>query len=204
MALKKEGYVFLAAVVAFAVVVSVVSYSVAFAHPFDLSMRLFALNGFLMLSVATMITPFLSEVKNTFGRPFMVVHHSFAAVGIVLVTLHPVTFAVQVLDATVFLPSFQSWYSFWVLGGRQALIVFYVALVAALVRRRIPSLWRSFHALMYVVLFFAIVHGNLLGIDFDNPFIFVVFDALFATAIGTFVLKRVQLYRRRRSRRLKS
>lgn len=200
MAIKKEGYVFIVVLVLFAISVSFLSFSIAYANPFELLVRLFALNGFLTLSIATMMTPFLKEIKTVFNKPFMQVHHSFAAVGMTLITLHPIAYALQTLNPTVFLPNFQSWYLFWSLGGRQALIIAYVAVVAVFVRRKIPKYWRFFHALMYLVLFLAIVHANLLGTDFQNVIVSNIFNALFAVSLMTFGLKRLQLYRIKRMR----
>jgi len=200
MAPKKEGYLFIVAIVVFSILVSLLSYSMAYTHPFELSVRLFALNGFLALSIATIMTPFLGEVKNTFQKSFTTVHHSFAAIGITLATLHPVAFAIQVANPAVFLPNLQSWYLFWLLAGRQGLIILYVAAIAALLRRKIPKFWRPIHAFMYVVLFFAVVHANLLGVDFQNPLISAIFNSLFAASVVVFGLKRLQQCRRRQLR----
>jgi DMSO/TMAO reductase YedYZ heme-binding membrane subunit len=198
MPVKKGGYIFLIAITLFAIFISLLSFSIAYEHPFDLSVRLFALNGFLTISIATIMTPFMKEVKSSFDTPFVRVHHSFAAVGLALATLHPVAYAIQTLDPAVFVPNFQSWNLFWALGGRQALIIVYIAAIAAFFRRTAPRYWRPIHALMYVALFFAIVHANLLGEDFQNIVISVVFNSLFAASIVTFCLKRMQQYRIRR------
>ncbi len=192
MTVPRQGIIFLVGIIVFAVLVSVYSFSVAFAHLFELSVRLLALNGFLFLSIAAMMTPFLREVKKTFDRSFINVHHAFAAVGFTLITLHPIAYALILLDARVFVPNFQSWDLFWSLAGRQALIILYIALAASLVRRRIPKYWRPLHALTYVVLFFGLIHAHLLGTDFHNRLISVIFDVLFTASIVTFVLKRIQ------------
>ncbi len=190
MGIKREGTGFLCSVILLAAIVSVISFTIDNQDPFLLFVRLFALNGFIALSVATILTPFLKEIKVIFGRPFIKVHHSFAAVGLVFVTLHPLLLAIGASNFGVFLPNFSSWYLFWALGGRQAFIIFLVALASVLVRRKIIRYWRVFHALMYVVLFFAIAHGNLIGTDFENPIIRITFNILFAVAIGAFILKR--------------
>src|SRR3990172_12350310 len=123
--------------------------------------RLFGLYGFLFLSVATLITPFLKEVTLAFGKTFLKVHHAFSAIGIIFITLHPVFNAVDRLSFSVFLPRFDSWELFWMLAGRPAFIILYVAIAAASLRRAAPRYWRFFHALMYVVLLFRIVHAPL-------------------------------------------
>lgn len=67
-------------------------------------------------------------------------------------------------------------------------------------RRKILAYWRYFHALMYVALFFGVIHANLWGLDFENGLITVVYDGLFAAAIEAFVLKRWQFYQIKRRR----
>ncbi len=179
----------------FALSVSVVAFSVAYSNPLAFSVRLFALNGFIALSIATIMTPFLREITLYFKKPFIRVHHYFAAVGLTLITLHPVALAVMLMNPAVFVPNLNSLYLFLFFGGRQALIIIYIAVVAVLLRRKMVAYWRPFHALMYVALFFGVVHGALSGRDLQNPFILIAFSALFAAAIAAFVLKRVQLYR---------
>ncbi|KUG14101.1 hypothetical protein ASZ90_016260 [hydrocarbon metagenome] len=78
------------------------------------------------------------------------------------------------------------------MAGRPALILIYVALAGILLRRAIPGYWRVVHGLVWVALILGIIHGNLIGIDFANPVIFVIFNGLAAIAVGALVLKRVQ------------
>ncbi len=144
------------------------------------------------------MTPFLKEITQFFGKSFLRIHHIFAIFGIVFVTLHPTFYALQTGDLTVFIPRFDSWIVFWELAGRPALYILYIAVIAALLRGMAAKYWRSFHALMYVVLFFAIVHGNLIGTDFQNPGIRIIFNVLFIFAILGFILKR---YRNRQLRK---
>jgi DMSO/TMAO reductase YedYZ heme-binding membrane subunit len=157
-----------------------------------------------MLAVATAITPFIKEVTVYFGQPFMRVHHALAVLGVVFATLHPVFFALQRVNILVFLPRFDSWIVFWELAGRPALYIIYIASAAALLRRMFPRYWRYFHALMYVVLIFVIVHANLIGTDFQNLAIMVVLNALFVVAISALILKRYFNYQRRKRTRLRS
>ena len=163
--------------------------------------RLFALYGFLFLGVATLMTPFLAEVTRAFGKPFLEVHHAFSALGIAFITLHPVFNAMQVLSLAVFVPRFDSWEVFWMFAGRPALIILYIAVVAAFLRMKMPKYWRPVHALMYVVLLFGIVHANLLGDSFQNFGIMLIFDALFAASMASFAYKLYKNYGMRRKYR---
>ena len=203
MALKKEGILLILAVILLAVVIAGLVLPEALSEVEEdgvphVLVRFFGLYGFLFLGVATLITPFLAEVTRAFGKPFLKVHHTFSAFGIALITLHPVFNAVQRLSLIVFVPNFGSWELFWMLAGRPALIILYVGLLAVFLRRKIPRYWHPFHALMYVVLFFGIVHASLIGDDFENLGIMLLFDALFVASLATFVYKRYKSCRARR------
>lgn len=111
--------------------------------------------------------------------------------------------AIQFMDASVFIPNLKSWQLFWMGAGRPALIIIYVSLIGVLLRRKLQKSWRVFHALMYIALFFGIVHGNLLGSTFGNIAIILIYDLLFAGSIMAFSLKRLQQYRFRKIRQRK-
>ncbi len=196
MVLKREGAVFLLGIAVLAVIIALLSLPNALeTDPARAAVRFFGLYGFLFLSVATLITPFLREVTQAFGKPFLKVHHSFSVLGIVFITLHPVFNAIERLSLSVFVPNFDSWDRFWLLAGRPALIILYVAVAAAFLRAKAPKYWRAFHALMYVVLFFGIVHANLIGNDLRNNLgILFIFNALFIASLAGFVLKRYKIY----------
>ena len=199
MALKREGVAFLLGIVALAVIIALLFLPSAIeANPARLAVKFFGLYGFLFLSVATLTTPFLREVTQAFGNPFLKVHHSFAILGIVSITLHPVFNAIEFLSLSVFVPRFDSWNLFWLLAGRPAFIILYVAVLAAILRTKAPKYWRAFHALMYVVLLFGIVHANLIGGDFQNLGIMIVFNALFLASLASFALKRYRSYQLKR------
>ncbi len=191
----RKDLLFLTLVILFALAVSIVPFLVSYTNPLRYSLRIFALLGFTFLSIAIIITPFLKEITLYFKKPFLRIHHYFAALGLTLITLHPIVLAIMLMNPAVFIPTVGSINAFFMNGGRQALIIIYIALVAVLLRRRMTAYWRPIHALMYVALFFGIVHADLIGTDFDNLFILIVFNTLFAAAIAAFVLKRYQTYR---------
>lgn len=194
MLLKRE-VAFFSVIVVFALAVSLFAFTMRYIGPFDLALRLFALNGFIALSVAAMMTPFLKEVTLFFKKSFIKVHHYFAAAGLLLITLHPVAVVIQALNPMLFLPNVRSLYLFLFYGGSVALISIYVAFGFVLLRKKFTSHWRPFHALMYVALFFGVVHANLAGLDIQNVYLMVIYDGLFAGVVVTFVLKRWQFYR---------
>ena len=200
MALKRTGIAILLAIafsiigIAFLVLPQVLETVTAVGLD-SILIRFLSLYGFLFLGIAALTTPFLAEITLSFGKPFIRVHHAFAAIGLVLITLHPVVYAVQRMSLDVFVPRFDSWVVFWALAGRPALYLLYVGVGGALLRMKIPRHWRIFHALIYVVLFFGIVHGNLLGEDFANLGIKLTLDGLFVASLGGLVYKRYKIYR---------
>jgi predicted ferric reductase len=198
MGIKREGWIFLLIVVLVFILVTILAPLTYYSDPLDLAVRLCALYGFVALAFATAMTPFLKEITQAFGRPFIRTHHILAIFGIVFATLHPVFFVISTMDPTGFIPRFDSWIIFWRLAGRPALYILYIATIAALLRTMSGRYWRYFHWLMYIVLFFVIVHGNLIGKDFHNLAILIIMNILFIVAISAFFLKRYQTYQRQK------
>jgi predicted ferric reductase len=201
MPFKKVAIVMLLGIVALVVIIAAlvlpdVMLEVAEGEWAHVLVRFFALYGFLFLSVTTLTTPFLKEITQAFGKPFLRVHHAFSVLGVVFITLHPVFNAIERLSLSVFVPSLD-WERFWRLAGRPAFIILYIALLAVFLRAKAPKYWRPFHALMYIVLLFGIVHANLIGDDFANVGIMIIFDGLFAASIAGFAFKRFRNYSRR-------
>jgi predicted ferric reductase len=204
MPLKKAGavvilvVVFLALLIAFIVLPEALPEATSQNAMFHVLVRLFGLYGYLFLAVATLTTPFLKVVTQAFGRPFLRVHHVFSVLGLVLITLHPVSDALRWQSLLGFVPQFGSWWYFWWTAGRPAFYLLYIGVVAALLRSKAPSYWRPFHWLMYVVLFFGIVHANYIGEDFENLAIRYLFDALLVASIAGLVFKRLSNFRAKR------
>jgi len=194
MILKRE-LGFFAIIVIFALGVSLIVIQDGVGDPFTLIIRLLALNGYIAISIAAIMTPFLKEITLFFKKPFTKVHHYFAAAGLLLITLHPIAYAIQFSTLTVFLPNFTKLFWFFYNGGIIALTSVYLAFGAVLLRKKIVTYWRYFHELMYLALFIGVVHANLRGIDFQNIYLVFIFDGLFAAALIAFALKRWQFYR---------
>ena len=192
MPLSRNGYLLAALITVLFIVVTASVLLSPSLSAISTAVRLAALLGLLSLSIAAIMTPFLPDIYRLFGRPFLKVHHLFAAAGLFFATLHPVLFAIALIDITVFIPLFGSLYDFLATGGRVALIALWIAFCAVLFREAIPKYWRPVHALMYLVIILAVIHGNLIGTDFTSPVIMVLFDGLAVLAAGAFIAKRVQ------------
>jgi DMSO/TMAO reductase YedYZ heme-binding membrane subunit len=198
MAPKREGAVLLLGVITLTVIIGLLVFPGSEEDFVHLLVMFFGLYGYLLLSVATMMTPFLKEIKQAFGKPFLKVHHAFSILGLVFITLHPVFNAVDSASLSVFVPNFDSWITFWTFAGRPAFIILYIAFLAAVLRAKAPIHWQPFHGLAYIALLFGIVHANLLGDDFQNLGIAIIFDALFFASVASFALKRYRNYARRK------
>lgn len=180
--------------------------------------RLFALLGLVALFISSILTPFAKELYQMYKKPFIKVHHGSAIFGLVAITLHPIIFAIDkgitessfAQGIAVFLPKFSSAYAFWSLAGRPALILIYIAVVGALLRKAFKTGWRFLHMLNYIALIFGVVHGIIIGEDFYSFFevlyvndllITILFLLMAAITIGTFTLKRIQLSKLRKRRK---
>jgi predicted ferric reductase len=192
MAVTRTGWLVITVIfVLFAIPLAVVAANPSIS-PLTTGIRIAGLTGFVALAGAMIMTPFLPEIYRNFGRPFLRIHHLFAVAGIILVTLHPVLLAIRLMTVAVFLPVFGSLYEFFALGGRLALILMYGALAGIFLRASIPAWWRGLHALMWVVLVLALLHGMLIGTDLREPIIGALFTTLTIVALGAFFAKRIQ------------
>jgi DMSO/TMAO reductase YedYZ heme-binding membrane subunit len=192
MTLTRNGYVILSIVALLLIISGAAIAANPSVAPLTNGIRFAGLAGFVLLAVAAAMTPFSRDIYRTCGKSFLVFHHAFAISGLILITLHPVFLAIRVMNPAVFLPVFSPFSNFLVLAGRPSLILIYVALAGILLRRAIPAYWRVVHGLVWVALILGIIHANLIGIDFANPVIFVIFNGLAIFAAGALVLKRMQ------------
>jgi len=174
------------------------------ADVFDSIIRLCALLGYVSMVTAAIMTPFAVQLYKLFKKNFIKMHHAFALSGLILITLHPVIFAFTVLNILVFIPVIDDWVLFWELAGRPALILIYIGVIAGFLRNKIKKYWKMIHALLYIALFFGLVHGTLIGTSFQNILIIIVFYTLFIMVILGFSYKRYQVYKRKKKMANKS
>ncbi len=191
--ITKKGYYAISGIASLYAVVIILFLMTPSPNIYNYLLRFFALTGFFGITIAATMTPFMKEIYQEFGKPFIKIHHLFASIGIAGATLHPIVLAIQIADLTVFIPAFSTWYQFWFLAGRPALILIYIAVVTVLLRNKIPKYWRAFHSLMYVVIVFVYVHAYLGGSDFDNIGILIIFTLLFIASMGAFFYKRIPI-----------
>ncbi|MFW9831862.1 MAG: hypothetical protein ACFFD8_08805 [Candidatus Thorarchaeota archaeon] len=90
MTMRREGWILLLTFIAIFVLVSILALFTSYVEPLYFIVRLCALYGFAALAIATIMTPFLKEITQAFGKSFLKIHHFFAIFGIIFVTLHPI------------------------------------------------------------------------------------------------------------------
>jgi len=153
--------------------------------------RAAALFGYSSIFLTILSHEYMRDMKRLFGQTFLKVHHVLAVVGLVLIVLHPLTLALLTQNPSVFVPRFDSLDLFLTLGGRPALYLFLIAVLAALLRRRIRNVWRFVHWLNYVAFGLAFVHGLRMGPDASQGLLALVWVAMFAVVLLVFLRKRL-------------
>lgn len=180
---------FLLTFLLYGIVTGIVVYTDLGGDPTYTLFRILGLLGFLSLSGAVIMNLFKPDLQRILGKPFLPVHHTFAITGLILITLHPVLYAILTSDLTVFIPDTSSVYLFFASGGRVAIILMYVAFLAALFRSALSSRWKPIHRLVYPALIIAVIHANMMGATFQNPLIFLIYNGLALMILGTGLVK---------------
>ncbi|MFX0039920.1 MAG: hypothetical protein ACFFCY_13535 [Promethearchaeota archaeon] len=198
--LKKQAIYIIVPTIGLYILIIILFLSTPFSSVANFFYRFGAIFGFTSMFVATIMTPFVVELYKIFGKPFVKIHHVYSIMGLLLVTLHPLIYAVSVDNITVFIPDFTSWYGFWSLGGRLALILIYLAVLGALLRKKMIKSWRFIHILNYIALFLAYVHGVLIGTDFRNIGILIIFTIMIILSFGVLIIKRYLIYKRKKGK----
>ncbi|TFG01325.1 MAG: hypothetical protein EU539_14175, partial [Promethearchaeota archaeon] len=175
---KNNTIILYSSIVVLYIVITVLFLLTPAKDSYDFIIRIAALLGLTSMIIATMMTPFMVQLYKYFGQKFIKVHHLFSVLGLILATIHPVAFALYVMNIAVFVPVFYPFYDFWLLAGRPALIIIYVAVLAAIFRKKVPKYWKQIHFLNYVAILFGYVHGILIGTDFKNLAILVIFTIM--------------------------
>jgi DMSO/TMAO reductase YedYZ heme-binding membrane subunit len=160
--------------------------------PWSVTIRLAGLAGLLTLQLAALMSPFLKEIRKALGAPFLAVHHRAALAGLLLITLHPVSLALRLNRPDIFIPVTRSLDAFLLNGGRAALILIYVGVLAAVFQGTLGKGWRPVHWLLYGAIILGTVHANRMGSDLSDPVLFVIVNGMTLLVIGAFLAKRWQ------------
>lgn len=159
-----------------------------------------AIIGYIAVFLASLSSVYMRELNRLFGRPFIWGHHLLSITGLVLLTLHPTVLAIETANAAVFVPKFDSWSVFFQLGGRPALYLMYLAVMAGFIRRKWRKNWRTVHQLNYLAFYLGTIHAVLIGTDFSQPILKFIPIGMAIAITFVFIRKR-QGQKRRRSRK---
>jgi len=157
-----------------------------------------AMLGYLAVFLASLSSIYLRELVRFFGRPFIQVHHMVSVTGLVLILIHPLTVAWERRSMVVFVPATDSWASFLRTGGRPALYLIAIAVLAAVLRKRWARGWRVVHYLNYVAFLLATAHAALLGTDFQHPVAKAVLIVMALVIVAVFIRRRLPTRKRAR------
>jgi len=127
--------------------------------------RIAALWGYTILFLSILSSEYIREMRKLFGQPFLRVHHVLAVAGLLLMLVHPLAYASWVGSLSVFVPIWTPVRSALALGGRQGLYLVWIAVLAALARRRLKDVWKFIHWLNYLAFALIFAHAWLLGQD---------------------------------------
>lgn len=159
--------------------------------PLSYAVQVFALLGYFTVFLSILSSAFLRELTRRFGRPFVQVHHAVAITGLALISLHPLAYAWLSRSLDVFVPTFASWFEFWLYAGRPALWLILLAALAAALRKKLGARWRVIHVLNYLAFLFATVHATLIGSSMQNVLARIIAIAMLVIATGVLVYRRL-------------
>ena len=148
--------------------------------------------GYLFIFLAIVSSEYMARTKKILGAGFIKAHHSLARLGVLLMIIHPLAFAVEEQSILVFLPVFYPLSDFLELAGRPAFYFFLLAAGVAVYRKKYRN-WRTVHYLNYLAFLLVSVHAVMIGTDFESNLSRILALTMTVLVMGTFVHKRFRL-----------
>ena len=158
----------------------------------NILIRITGIAGALCLILALVSSAFVKQIFKATHHPFKQIHHLLAISGAVLITLHPLLLAWQMKTLKFFIPVINSWPEFLSWGGRVGIILIYLAILAAVIMKKIPAFWRQFHWLMYPGLLLGGIHALRLGQDITSLVAKSLTWGLLGLIVIVFIYKRLR------------
>ncbi len=196
-----KGSLWLLAIPGFVVVLLIVILLVLVRYGtfLDQLVRVLALAAYLTAFASIIMTNYVREMFQYFGKPFMTIHHIASITAIVLMIAHPIVVVFRDAWPGVLLPQTGSLRVFFMYAGAPALYLFVIGVVAVLLRRLALRSWRYIHWLTYIAFILATVHAMLLGSHFVFLPIKIIAGLMVAASVLVFVLRRLKRKRRPRA-----
>jgi predicted ferric reductase len=196
-----KGSLWLLAVPGFVMVVLIVVLLVLVPYGtfVDQLIRVLALAAYLTAFASIIMTNYVREMFQYFGKPFMTIHHIASISALVLMIAHPVVVVFRDAWPGALLPQTGSVQLFFIYAGAPALYLFVIGVVAVLLRRLALRSWRYIHWLTYIAFILATVHAILLGANFVFLPVKIIAGLMAAASVLVFVLRRAKKRRRPRA-----
>lgn len=165
--------------------------------------RLAGLLGYQLIFVAVLSSAFTRPLIRAFGRPFVTMHHLVAISGLVIIIVHPLLASIAWGDRSILRPRLDSWGSFVQWGGSPALDLLVIAVLGAVLRKRLKSVWPVVHALTFVAFVLATAHAATAPFttDLQAAWARAIAWLLAGAAVAVLVLRRTLLKPKRRPAR---
>ncbi len=150
-----------------------------------------ALVGYQFVFLAVLSSAFTRQLVRAYRKPFIRLHHWVSITGLALLVLHPILLVI-VLKSTAVLTAAYTSGEFFRYAGSPALIAFFLAAIAAVLRTRMNTVWRYIHWLNYVALLLGTAHAVLLGTSVALlPWLRWVLVLLAACGVAVYISRRV-------------
>ena len=166
--------------------------------PLKLIYRTSGIFGHLLVFSAIVSSEYMTQIKKLFGQTFLKFHHNLIKLALILMVLHPWSFALDVRSLQVYLPVFYPPITFLELAGRPALYIFVIVMITAVYRKKIPKNWKNIHLFNYLAFFMVSIHALLIGTDFSSTGMKILSFVMMAIVAGIFVHKRLKKIKLRR------
>ncbi len=150
-----------------------------------------ALLGYTALFLTIVSSEYVRTMRKLFGKTFMRVHHALALTGLVLIVVHPLTYAVRSGTLSVFVPVLAPLRSFLTWASRPALYMIVLAVLAAIARKRLKNTWRVVHWLNYLAFVMVFAHAWFMGSDLILAPIRGIMTAMAGIVVAVLVHKRL-------------
>lgn len=160
-------------------------------EPVKMMRRFAGTFGYLTIFLAILSSEYMAKMRKVLGLPFLKTHHNLARIGILLILIHPLTFALQGRGFSILIPTLNLGNVFISLAGRPALYLFILAAGIALYRSKFKN-WLKIHYLNYLAFLLVTAHALAIGGDFKLNIMRALALAMAVTVVGIFLQKRLR------------
>ncbi|WP_406657807.1 ferric reductase [Methanolobus sp. ZRKC2] len=156
----------------------------------ELIIRTCGLFSNLFIFMAIISSEYMLQMRKTFGRSFINVHHQLSRIGIALMLIHPLPFVIQ-KGVVALIPVFYPPVTFLELAGRPALYIVLIAVLAAVYRKKIPRKWKNIHKLNYLAFLLIFFHAWLVGTDLQSLSMQLIWIVMLLIVAAVFIHKHI-------------